>query len=171
MFPIVPGLNLTVVKWAVIALAAIGLSLTLYTHGRHVAQGEVAAAQRDIALAYAAEIVSQQATADQLATALATQRAAQAPQDRIIKQEVIRYVTHTPPADRCLLPGPWRLLHDAAATGQPPAPQAGPLATRTADPIADTTALETIESNYAACRTDQAKLEGWQRRYRALEQQ
>ena len=173
MFPIpsiLTGLNLAAVKWAVIALASIGLALTAYSHGRHVAEGEIAEAQRETALAYAAEIIKTQATADQLATENTALRSAQAPKDRIITQEITRYVQVTPPADRCVLPGTWRLRHDAAATGMPTAPETGPLAIGAAEPVDDAAALQTVSDNYLAARDCIAKVEAWQRRYRELEQ-
>ena len=170
LFPPGTGINLTVVKWAVIALASIGLLLAAYSHGRHVAEGEVAQAQRETALAYAAEIVNQQTLADQLARDNAALRSAQAPKDRIITKEIVKYEFITPPGQRCTLPGTFRLLHDAAATGQPPATEAGPLAPAAPEPVADATALETIGQNYATCRDTAARLDGWQRRYHQLEE-
>lgn len=167
--PTLLGINTAVIKWTVIAaMFAVGF-LSTYRHGHHVCQGEVAAAQRDIAIAYAGEIVAN----GEKATALAAQndalRAAQAPKDRTIIKEVTRYEFIEAPGNRCTLPGTWRLLHDAAATGQPPVTETGPLAARTADPVEDTAALQTLADNYIACRNNAAKLEAWQRRYQAIE--
>lgn len=167
--PTLFGINTAVLKWTVIAALVAAAVLTTYRHGRHVAEGEVAAAQLNIAIAYAGEIVANGEKADQLAAENNTLRAAQAPRDRTIIKEVTRYEFIEPPGNRCTLPGTWRLLHDAAATGQPPAAEAGPLATRSADQVTDAAALRTIADNYAACRNDAAKLEAWQRRYKAIE--
>lgn len=74
-----------------------------------------------------------------LALDLANERAKKKGKDRIITQEVTRYVEITPAADRVVLPGTWRVRHDAAATGDPgiaagrPAGRTG----RPADPAAD----------------------------------
>jgi hypothetical protein len=163
-----PGLNATVAKWAVVGLAIVGLTLGAYRHGRHVAEGEIAEAQRTVAIAYAARIVEQQDEADRLAEQNAAQRSAREAQDRVITKEITRYVETTPAAIRCRLPGTFRLLHDAAATGQPAFATTGPLADAAADPVEDATALEIVGDNYAACRDAIAKLEGWQRRQRAL---
>lgn len=167
-FPTI-SISPTVARWSVIALALIGLALGIYRHGRHVAEGEVAAAQRDTALAYAARIVEQQDEADRLAEQNAALRAAQGAKDQLIIKEITRYVEVTPPGLRCHLPGAFRLLHDAAATGNPTAAEAGPMAAAGADPVADTTLLETIGINYTACRKAIAQVEAWQRRYQALE--
>lgn len=163
---LIPGLN---VKWAIGILLILSAAIAGYSHGRKTVKGEIAEAERDIAIAYAGEIVARQNIADGLSTDNAKLRATQAPRDRLITKEITRYVEVTRPADRCTLPGPWRLRHDAAATGQPPAAEAGPLAAGAADPVDDAAALETIGANYAVCREDQAKLAGWQRRYNAQE--
>lgn len=153
----------------VIALLAVGLFGGGYLKGAASERADIAAEKLDLALAYAGEIAAQQGRADTLADDNATLRTAQAPKDRLITQEITRYVEVTRPADRSTLPGAWRLRHDAAATGEPPAAEAGPLAAGAADPVEDAAALETLGINYTACRNDQAKLAGWQRRYRALE--
>ncbi|MFZ2972313.1 MAG: hypothetical protein WA049_06710 [Ferribacterium limneticum] len=167
--PTILGINTTVLKWTVIAALVAAAVLATYRHGRHVAEGEVAAAQLDIAIAYAGQIVENIDKADALAAQNDALRAAQAPKDRTIIKEVTRYEFLEPPGNRCTLPGTWRLLHDAAATGQPPATEAGPLATGSADPVEDTTALQTLADNYIACRDTAAKLEAWKRRYHAIE--
>lgn len=167
--PTLFGINTAVLKWTVIAALVAAAVLATYRHGHHVCQGEVAAAQRDIAIAYAGEIVANGEKADALAAQNNALRAAQAPKDRTIIKEVTRYEFIEPPGNRCTLPGTWRLLHDAAATGQPPATETGPLAARATDPVTDAAALRTIADNYAACRNDAAKLEAWQRRYHAIE--
>lgn len=151
------------------AIVAGGLLTTGYLKGQAAARAKSAAAQRDIALAYAGEIVARQQTADGLATELAALRAAGAEKARLVTKEITRYVQVTPANRRCILPGTWRLRHDAAALGHlPEGSAAGPLADATAEPVEDATALETIGDNYATCHDAIAKLEGWQRRQRAL---
>lgn len=167
--PSVTGFNLATVKWTVILLALIALGLTAYSHGRQVRSGELAQVERDTALAYAAGIVERQQTADQLAAHNEQLQAAQAPKDRIITKEIVKYEFITPPGLRCTLPGAFRLLHDAAATGHPTAAETGPLDAASADPIADAPLLQTIGHNYTACRRAIAQVEAWQRRYHALE--
>jgi len=154
---------------AVAALLGVGLFIAGYFHGRHVVEGEIAEAQRTIAIAYAGRVVEAQAAADILATENARIRDTQKVQDRIIVKEVIRYETVTPPALRCTLPGAWRLLHDAAATGEAPAAAAGSLAAANAAPVDDAAALATVADNYAACRDAQEQVKAWQRRFHTLE--
>ena len=167
--PSLLGINTAVLKWVAIAAAIAALALTIYSHGRHVAEGEVAEAQRDIAIAYAGEVVAAQAKADQLTADNNTLRAEKAPKDRLITKEVTRYEFIESPGHRCTLPGTWRLLHDAAATGTPPATEAGPLAAGGADPVTDATALRTAADNYTTCRDSIQKVKAWQRRYQTIE--
>ena len=154
---------------AIVALVGVGLFLAGYFHGRHVVEGEVAEAQLTIAIAYAGRVVEALGKADALATENAQIRATREVKDRIIVKEVVRYETLTPPALRCTLPGAWRLLHDAAATGEAPPAAAGSLAAVGADPVEDAAALATVTDNYVACRDAQEQVKGWQRRYHVLE--
>lgn len=153
----------------VIALIALGIFGGGYLKGAASERADIAQEQLDMALAYAGEIVAQQGRADSLSDENDTLRSAQAPKDRIITQEITRYVQVTRPADRCNLPGTWRLRHDAAATGTPASAEAGSMADAATDPVEDATALETVGENYVNCREDKEKLAGWQRRYRLLE--
>lgn len=65
-----------------------------------------------------------------------------------IVQKVPVYI----PSDSPLLPGGWRLLHDAAAAGDLPPPP-GSIEAAPVDPRA---AAETVFANYAACHVDHA---------------
>jgi len=73
-----------------------------------------------------------------LALELANDRAKKKAKDRIITQEVTRYVEVTPAPDRVVLPGAWRVRHDAAATGDPglATGRSAGVAVRSADPAA-----------------------------------
>lgn len=65
-----------------------------------------------------------------------------------IVQKVPVYI----PSDSPLLPGGWRLLHDAAAAGELPPPP-GSVEAEAVDPR---TAAETVFANYGACHVDHA---------------
>ncbi len=101
-----------------------------------------------------------QQAVDALAVEQAATAAQQAVKDRIITREVIRYVQVTPAADRCTLPGTWRVRHDAAATGEPG--EAAELAAGAAESVADDTALGVVAENYTACRGYIEQVAGWQ---------
>lgn len=116
------------------------------------------------AVAYAEEIQRRQAAADTLAADLSAERERRIPKARTIIKEVVRYETLVPADRRCDLDGAWRLLHDAAATGEPAEPAR--LAAGDAERVADAAALETVAENYADCREWRAGLIGWQRWWR-----
>lgn len=175
MLPAIPaGITAMLGRWALIAL--IGTLLFFGGWRIGVERTEKAQAEKlvDATLAYAERIVELQDVGESLAAENTTLRAAQVPKDRIITREVLRYVEVTPPDRRVVLPGTWRVRHDAAAAGTvPEGPAAGPLAdgtggTHEAAPVPDDIALETVDNNYRACRETEAKLEGWQRRQRVL---
>ena len=143
---------------AALLLAAVltASHLTAYHMGRRAEDG----AKLDQALAYAAEIVEHQGKVDALAVELETERAKRIPKNRIITREVVRYAQL--PADRrCTLDPAWRLLHDAAATGEPA--DTARVATGAAEPVGDAAALETVAGNYDQCREYVEQIKGWQR--------
>lgn len=139
--------------WIVTLAAAVAGGWQL--RGDHEAAKQLKAAE---ATAQLLKVKQDQVT--KLSADLETARAAQAPKDRIITREVVRYAQITPPDRRCTLDGRWRLLHDGAATGVPP--DTPRLAAGTADPVTDAAALETVAGNYEDCRAAIAKLHGWQ---------
>lgn len=82
-------------------------------------------------------------------------------QDRIkvVKEkgdEIVRQIPVLVPSGGCLLGGGFRVLHDAAASGELPADPGS--AAAAADPVEASAAIETVAENYAACRADQARL-------------
>jgi hypothetical protein len=115
------------------------------------------------------EVQRRQDAVDQLALELEAARAAQKPKDRIITKEVVRYETIVPDADRCDLPGPWRVLHDAAATGQPPQPPS--LTDGKAEPVTDAAAIQTVAENYEQCRAWRDQVIGWQAFWKSLKRE
>jgi hypothetical protein len=80
-------------------------------------------------------------------------RAVRAPAEKII-QEIPVYV----PTDTCNLPAGFRLLHDAAARGEPP--QAA--GTADAAPVAAPDLARTLVDNYTACRQNAEQLSALQ---------
>ena len=156
-------------KAAAIGIAIVTVLFVAYNFGRHVKAGEVAEAQQQQTKKIDRLKAERQAKADEIALLNAARRAEAAPRERLITKEVTRYVQVTDPADRCNLPGTWRVRHDAAASGVPLAAESGPLALGTAAAVEDAVALETVADNYATARECLARLEGWQRRYATLE--
>jgi len=144
-------------------LVVAGVIVGSYLHGRHTMAGEIAQEQRDDERLAAAQLAAKQRRVDALSARLEAARAAQKPKDRIITKEIIKYATTIPADRRCTLDGAWRVLHDAAATGQPADPAR--LDAGAAASVADATALETIGENYNRCRDAIEQVTGWQAWY------
>lgn len=149
--------------WVIIGFLVV-LAVTnagSFLFGRDVEEGEQAQAQLESERLAAARLAAKQKRVDALGIRLAKAKAARVAGDRVIIQEVYRYEQVTPAADRCNLPGTWRLRHDLAATGEPAADPAR-LATGGAQPVADATALATVADNYVQCRDVIEQVKGWQ---------
>jgi len=65
-------------------------------------------------------------------------------------EEIVREVTRYVPSDACPLPAGFRVLHDAAARGEPPEDPVGAIAA--AAPVEAAAAAETVAANYQSCR-------------------
>lgn len=156
-------------KTAAICFVVVAVILGAYHHGRQFEAGKVAKERQEQQATILRLQEERQIKADELALANAAHRAAAAPRERLITKEVIRYEQVTKPADRCSLPGTWRLRHDAAATGVPLTAESGSVATGSASPVDDAAALETVADNYATARGCLDRLAAWQRRYAAVE--
>lgn len=76
-------------------------------------------------------------------------------QPKIIEKEVIKYVPLGTPD----LPAGWRLLHDAAASGQP---LPGVAAIPGAAPVPAQDAATTVAANYATCRANAEQVKALQ---------
>jgi hypothetical protein len=156
-------------RWLLKALPWLGLVLlmALAAFGIHSA-GAHAEQQRQ-------QIKQLQAENTRLAADLTTARSQAAATEAVLSarveskariqtvtKEIIREVPVLVPAGTPPLPGGWRVLHDAAATGTPPAPPGGP----DEAPVPAAEAAETVVENYGVCRdtADQLeKLQQWVR--------
>lgn len=154
-------------RWLAGILLLASLLLGSYIFGRHTMAGEVAQEQRDDERLAAAQLAAKQRRIDALAAAHEVAQAIQRPKDRIILKEIVRYETTVPADRRCTLDGAWRVLHDAAATGQPA--DTARLAAGAAAGVADAAALDTVGENYNRCRDAIDQVTGWQAWYDIVE--
>jgi hypothetical protein len=74
--------------------------------------------------------------------------------ERIVTRNIVEQVNVLIPADACPLPGGFRVLHDAAARGDDPAPAGG----TNAPAVAAQDAARTVVDNYGTCREDRERL-------------
>lgn len=131
-----------------------------FFYGQHVEEAEAAQAQLETERLAAAVLKLKQSKVAALDLALASANAARLGRDRTIIQEVVRYEQVAPAADRCTLPGAWRLRHDLAATGESADPAR--LAAGGSAPVTDAAALATVADNYIDCRGAIEQVKGWQ---------
>lgn len=146
--------------YIVVGIAFVVSNAGSFFYGQHVEEAEAAQAQLETERLAAATLKLKQGKVAALDLALAKANAARHGRDRIIIQEVARYEHVTPAADRCTLPGAWRLRHDLAATGESADPAR--LAAGGAAPVTDATALATVADNYIDCRGAIEQVKGWQ---------
>jgi hypothetical protein len=81
---------------------------------------------------------------------------------RTITKEVVREILVRVPVDAPPVPGYWRVLHDAAVRGEPPAATGG----TDAAPVAAQDAATTVVENYGTCAdtaNQLARLQEWVR--------
>lgn len=77
---------------------------------------------------------------------------------QVVTETIIKEVPVYVPLDSPPLPGGFRLLHDAAASGEVPNPAALPdAAPATAQDVA-----ATVSANYGTCRLYAARVKGWE---------
>lgn len=105
--------------------------------------------QRNAAVAQAVA-VKQQAAQDRVRTVTHT-----------IVREVPRYVTIQADAG-CVVPDGFRLLHDAAAAGVPPAAEPAGRSADAPSGLALSAVAETVTTNYGICHETAERLKGWQ---------
>ncbi len=138
----------------------------LYAKGRDAGRAEVQARwdkQTQLEqLTVAQQAATQQKAVDQAMARYEQQRT----RERVIYRDIIKEVPTYVPSDLPVLPGSFRLLHDAAATGSE-LPEAGGAdgVDEAHIPVAEI--AETIAKNYASCRLDQSRLEALQQILRA----
>jgi hypothetical protein len=111
---------------------------------------------------YVVQVVQKQAAATQAVAV--RQRAAQ---DRVrvvtrtITREIPVYVTTKANAG-CVVPDGFRLLHDAAAAGVPPAAEPAGESADAPSGVALSAVADTVTQNYGICHETAERLKGWQ---------
>ena len=142
------------IRWGAIAvfvaLAFGGVSKCSYTAGRDKVQ-----AQWDASIERGkAKVAELQAKAGQVTERTVTQYV-----DRVVTiegktREIVRQVPVFVPAGACVLPGSFRLFHDAAAAGAVP----DPAGVADAAPVDAQDVAATVADNYGTCHQTAARL-------------
>lgn len=143
-------------------LSFAGVEWKIYQAGKEIGMQQVQ--QRWDAQVYVSErqVAEQAAAQQQVITKTVTQFVEKAAQERIVYRDIIKEVEKYVPNTLPMLPGDFRVLHDAAAAGVE-LPEVGDPARADAAPVAPATVAVTIADNYAACRYDQGRLEALQK--------
>ncbi len=149
-------LALVSMPYRILAVVVLGLALVAFGWVKGAQHGEAklqAAEAR--ALKEGVRIVTLRGA---VTTKIETKYLPQIARQQVITETILKEVPIYVPTSTADLPGGFRVLHDAAATGSIPDPA------RIADAAAVPAqgAAETIAGNYGACRADQIKLIGLQ---------
>jgi hypothetical protein len=144
----VPAWLLKALPW-VLAVALIGFT------GWHLRAKQAAFEAQQAELKQLRIDLSEQKQFTAAASSVMSARVESAARIQTITKEVIREVPSRVPAGTPDLPGGWRVLHDAAASGEIPAAPGG------ADeaPVPAAAAAETVVDNYGACRDTADRLD------------
>lgn len=148
---------------AVLAIAAA----TVFFYARHEAASEATQKeQRKQQVETLQEDLRIERKASAAAREALSARAESTARIQYVTKEIIREVPVYVPAGTPDLPGGWRVLHDAAATGSPPDPA------RSADAaaVAAQDAAGTVVDNYGTCRDTADQLEKLQQWIRGVTQ-
>ncbi len=133
----------------------------LYARGRDAGRAEVQA-RWDKQVQLAQQAASAQAAVQQKAVNETMGRyEQQRAREKVIYRDIIKEVPTYVPSDLPVLPGSFRVLHDAAATGSE-LPEAGGAGGVDATAVAVGDVAETLTVNYERCRQDQARLRSLQ---------
>jgi len=135
------------VTWVALAALVTAAAGWGYVRGARSVQADWNAATAEQSSVVARVRVAQAQVTERVVTQYVDRvRTVREQADTIIR-EVPVYVRETCDADG-RLPAGWRVLHDAAASGQP----ADPARAADAQPVAPDTAADTVARNYLTCR-------------------
>lgn len=144
----IPTWLLKALPW-LLAVALIGFT------GWHLRAKQAAFEEQQAELKQLRSDLSYQKQVTAAADSVMSARVESAARIQTVTKEVIREVPSRVPVGTPDLPGGWRVLHDAAATGAiPPAPGGAD-----ASPVPAATAAETVVENYGVCRDTADRLD------------
>ena len=139
----------------------IGAEWALYVKARNAGRHEIQALWDAQVRAAEQQVLEQKKRQQKAAAKIVTNVVANNAKERVIYRDIIKEIPHYVPTDLPLLPGSFRVLHDAAARGSE-LPEAGDSSGINAATVSVETLAETVVENYRACREDRARLEGLQ---------
>ena len=145
----------------VLVVLFVGAEWALYSKARNVGRHDVQALWDAQVKAAELQVLQEQKRQQKAATTIAMNVVTSAAKERVIYRDIIKEIPHYVPTDLPVLPGSFRVLHDAAARGSE-LPEDGDSSGINAATVSVETLAETVVENYRACREDRARLEGLQ---------
>ena len=145
----------------VVVVLFVGAEWALYSKARNAGRHDVQALWDAQVKAADLQVLQEEKRQRKAVTAIATHVVASAAKERVIYRDIIKEIPHYVPIDLPVLPGSFRVLHDAAARGSE-LPEDGDSSGIDAATVSVETLAETVVENYRACREDRARLEGLQ---------
>lgn len=141
-------------SWCYGVIGLLALVVGIELHGRHHVQ-----------VLWDADVVAKEAQAETLRLSrqgnidrVSSKLQAKVTKARVVVKTIIKEIDHYVPITDPVLSSGFRLLHDAAATGE--APDDTRRATST--PVTSATVARTITDNYSSCNYDKQRLEALQ---------
>jgi len=154
-------LSVRLILIAAVLTLLIGAEWALYVKARNAGRNEVQALWDAQVKAAELQVLQEEKRLQKAANKIATQVVASAAKERVIYRDIIKEIPHYAPTDLPVLPGSFRVLHDAAASGSE-LPEDGDSSGIDAATFSVETLAETVVENYRSCREDRARLEGLQ---------
>ena len=146
---------------AAVLTLLIGAEWALYVKARNVGRNEVQALWDAQVKAAELQVLQEEKRQQKVATKIATQVVASAAKERVVYRDIIKEIPNYAPTDLPVLPGSFRVFHDAATRGSK-LPEDRDSSGIDAATVSVETLAETVVENYRACREDRARLEGLQ---------
>jgi hypothetical protein len=139
----------------------VGAEWALYIKARNAGRYEVQAVWGAQVKAAEQQVLEQEKRQQKVTDKIVTTVVANAAKERVIYRDIIKEIPQYVSTNLPVLPGSFRVLHDAAARGSE-LPDVGDSSGIDAATVSVETLAETVVENYRACREDRARLEGLQ---------
>lgn len=145
----------------VLAILLAGAEWKVYLAGKRAGMAEVQQKWDHQVTAAEQAVRAEEESRQKVIVKTVTKFVEKAAQERVVYRDIEREVPNYVPSDLPMLPGSFRVLHDAAATGSP-LPLGGGAGGVDAATVRPDDLAQTVADNYASCRYDQARLNSLQ---------
>ncbi len=140
-----------------LAVGVAGLEWKVWHSGKCAGMAEVQQKWDRQVAATEQAVREETAVHQQVITKTVTKFVEKAAQEKVVYRDIIREVPNYVPSDLPVLPGSFRVLHDAAATGSA-LPEGGGAGGVDAGAVSPENVAVILTENYSACRLDKERL-------------